>query len=142
MVEDVFEQFGEIHSVRMAKGKNFCHVRYTGEGSVDQALAMSGGGLQCVSASVRRCTSASVLQQIRASVHQCVSAPVHLPWPGWRMRVGGLTDDRNTGRLHVDFAQVRAGAVDLQPALTSPRPGTTSTSGSAGNSPSPALAQP
>jgi len=66
VVEDVFEQFGEIHSVRMAKGKNFCHVRYMGEGSVDQALAMSG----------------------------------------WRMRVGGLTDDRNTGRLHVDFAQV------------------------------------
>ena len=119
VVEDVFEQFGEIHSVRMAKGKNFCHVRYTGEGSVDQALAMSGGGLQCVSASVRQCTSAPVRQCNRASVHQCVSAAS-------LARVadaGGRPDGRSK---HGPAARglcpgERAGAVDHSPALPSPQ---------------------
>ena len=52
--------------MRMSK-KNFCHIRFGSEASVDKAMQLSG----------------------------------------FRMRIGGLNDPPNTGKLHVDFAKAR-----------------------------------
>lgn len=35
------------------------------------------------------------------------SSPVHSSLPGYRIRLGSSTDKKDTGRLHVDFAQAR-----------------------------------
>ena len=56
----------DITSVRMSK-KNFCHIRFGSEASVDKAMQLSG----------------------------------------FRMRISGLNDPPNTGKLHVDFAKAR-----------------------------------
>ncbi|GFY47314.1 ecto-NOX disulfide-thiol exchanger 2 [Trichonephila inaurata madagascariensis] len=41
IITEVFEKIGEINSVRM-HSKKFCHVRFTDEESVEQALLLSG----------------------------------------------------------------------------------------------------
>lgn len=41
IVEDVFGKCGDIQSIRMSK-KNFCHIRYTQEYCVDNAVYLSG----------------------------------------------------------------------------------------------------
>ena len=41
MIGEVFENFGAICSVRKGK-KNFCHIRYEMEESVDRSLYLSG----------------------------------------------------------------------------------------------------
>lgn len=65
IITEVFERCGEITTLRLSK-KNFCHIRFVYEASVDAALFLSG----------------------------------------YRIRIGSNTDPPNTGRLHVDYAQV------------------------------------
>ncbi|XP_041076016.1 ecto-NOX disulfide-thiol exchanger 2-like isoform X6 [Polyodon spathula] len=66
LIVEVFEQCGEIIAIRKSK-KNFCHIRFAEEYTVDKALFLSG----------------------------------------YRIRLGSSTDKKDTGRLHVDFAQAR-----------------------------------
>uniref|UniRef100_A0A8C7ITR8 Ecto-NOX disulfide-thiol exchanger 2 n=2 Tax=Oncorhynchus kisutch TaxID=8019 RepID=A0A8C7ITR8_ONCKI len=66
LIVEVFGQLGEIIAIRKSK-KNFCHIRFVEEFTVDRALFLSG----------------------------------------YRMRLGSSTDKKDTGRLHVDFAQAR-----------------------------------
>ncbi|XP_039621918.1 ecto-NOX disulfide-thiol exchanger 2 isoform X2 [Polypterus senegalus] len=66
LIVEIFEQCGEIIAIRKSK-KNFCHIRFAEEGTVDKALFLSG----------------------------------------YRIRLGSSTDKKDTGRLHVDFAQAR-----------------------------------
>ncbi|MEQ2274959.1 Ecto-NOX disulfide-thiol exchanger 1 [Xenotaenia resolanae] len=63
---EVFGQCGDITAIRKSK-KNFCHIRFAEEPTVDKALFLSG----------------------------------------YRIRLGSSTDKKDTGRLHVDFAQAR-----------------------------------
>nr|XP_033802903.1 ecto-NOX disulfide-thiol exchanger 2-like isoform X2 [Geotrypetes seraphini] len=63
---EIFEQCGEVIAIRRGK-KNFCHIRFLEEITVDKALYLSG----------------------------------------YRIRLGSSTDKKDTGRLHVDFAQAR-----------------------------------
>lgn len=65
IIHEVFERCGEITTLRLSK-KNFCHIRFVYEVSVDAAIFLSG----------------------------------------YRIRIGSNTDTPNTGRLHVDYAQV------------------------------------
>lgn len=65
IIQEIFERCGEITTLRLSK-KNFCHIRFTLEASVDAAIYLSG----------------------------------------YRVRIGSNGDSANTGRLHVDFAQV------------------------------------
>uniref|UniRef100_A0AAV2MKS7 RRM domain-containing protein n=1 Tax=Knipowitschia caucasica TaxID=637954 RepID=A0AAV2MKS7_KNICA len=65
-VEDVFGPCGPIIAIRKSK-KNFCHIRFAEEYTVDKALYLSG----------------------------------------YRIRLGSSTDKKDSGRLHVDFAQAR-----------------------------------
>ena len=44
IIREVFENCGSICSLRVSK-KNFCHVRYDEEYSVDKALQISGKSL-------------------------------------------------------------------------------------------------
>uniref|UniRef100_A0A8B9JE51 Ecto-NOX disulfide-thiol exchanger 2 n=1 Tax=Astyanax mexicanus TaxID=7994 RepID=A0A8B9JE51_ASTMX len=66
LIMEVFEQCGTISAIRMSK-KNFCHIRFAEEHTVDKALFLSG----------------------------------------YRIRLGSSTDKKDTGRLHVDYAQAR-----------------------------------
>ncbi|KAG7484240.1 hypothetical protein MATL_G00047590 [Megalops atlanticus] len=66
LIVEVFEQCGEISAIRKSK-KNFCHIRFAEECTVDKALFLSG----------------------------------------YRIRLGSSTDKKDTGRLHVDYAQAR-----------------------------------
>lgn len=66
LIVEVFEQCGSIIAIRKSK-KNFCHIRFAEEQTVDKALFLSG----------------------------------------YRIRLGSSTDKKDTGRLHVDFAQAR-----------------------------------
>lgn len=66
IIMEIFERCGEITTLRLSK-KNFCHIRFAYEASVDAALFLSG----------------------------------------YRVRIGSNSDTANTGRLHVDYAQVR-----------------------------------
>ncbi|KAJ8281724.1 hypothetical protein COCON_G00042430 [Conger conger] len=66
LIVEVFEQCGDIIAIRKSK-KNFCHIRFAEEFTVDKALFLSG----------------------------------------YRIRLGSSTDKKDTGRLHVDFAQAR-----------------------------------
>lgn len=65
IITEVFERCGEITTLRLSK-KNFCHIRFVYEQSVDAAIFLSG----------------------------------------YRIRIGSNSDPPNTGRLHVDYAQV------------------------------------
>lgn len=65
VIQEIFERCGEITTLRLSK-KNFCHIRFVLEASVDAAIYLSG----------------------------------------YRVRLGSSGDAANTGRLHVDFAQV------------------------------------
>ncbi|KAJ0049763.1 hypothetical protein NL108_003526, partial [Boleophthalmus pectinirostris] len=65
-IEEVFGPCGEIIAIRKSK-KNFCHIRFAEEYTVDKALFLSG----------------------------------------YRIRLGSSTDKKDSGRLHVDFAQAR-----------------------------------
>ncbi|XP_039975445.1 ecto-NOX disulfide-thiol exchanger 2-like isoform X2 [Xiphias gladius] len=66
LIMEVFGQCGDIAAIRKSK-KNFCHIRFAEEFTVDKALLLSG----------------------------------------YRIRLGSSTDKKDTGRLHVDFAQAR-----------------------------------
>ncbi|KAG7324434.1 hypothetical protein KOW79_012450 [Hemibagrus wyckioides] len=66
IISEVFEQCGAISAIRKSK-KNFCHIRFVEEHTVDKALFLSG----------------------------------------YRIRLGSSTDKKDTGRLHVDYAQAR-----------------------------------
>lgn len=65
IIQEIFERCGEITTLRLSK-KNFCHIRFVLEASVDAAIYLSG----------------------------------------YRVRIGSSGEAANTGRLHVDFAQV------------------------------------
>lgn len=65
IIQEIFERCGEITTLRLSK-KNFCHIRFVLEASVDAAIYLSG----------------------------------------YRVRIGSSGEPANTGRLHVDFAQV------------------------------------
>lgn len=71
IIQEIFERCGEITTLRLSK-KNFCHIRFVLETSVDAAIYLSG----------------------------------------YRVRIGSSGDSANTGRLHVDFAQVRYSSVE------------------------------
>lgn len=72
IIQEIFERCGEITTLRLSK-KNFCHIRFVLEASVDAAIYLSG----------------------------------------YRVRIGSSGDSANTGRLHVDFAQVCYSALKL-----------------------------
>ncbi|CAL9707203.1 unnamed protein product [Knipowitschia caucasica] len=65
-VEEIFGPCGPIIAIRKSK-KNFCHIRFAEEYTVDRALYLSG----------------------------------------YRIRMGSSTDKKDSGRIHVDFAQAR-----------------------------------
>ncbi|KAM7417312.1 hypothetical protein PAMA_017125 [Pampus argenteus] len=66
LIVEVFGQCGDIAAIRKSK-KNFCHIRFAEEFTVDKALLLSG----------------------------------------YRIRLGSSTDKKDSGSLHVDFAQAR-----------------------------------
>ncbi|XP_070769158.1 ecto-NOX disulfide-thiol exchanger 2-like [Enoplosus armatus] len=66
LIVEVFGQCGDIAAIRKSK-KNFCHIRFVEEFTVDKALFLSG----------------------------------------YRIRLGSSTEKKDSGRLHVDFAQAR-----------------------------------
>ncbi|XP_023814758.1 ecto-NOX disulfide-thiol exchanger 2 isoform X1 [Oryzias latipes] len=66
LIVEIFGQCGDITAIRKSK-KNFCHIRFAEEATVDKALFLSG----------------------------------------YRIRLGSSTDKKDSGRLHVDFAQAR-----------------------------------
>ncbi|XP_041799804.1 ecto-NOX disulfide-thiol exchanger 2-like [Chelmon rostratus] len=66
LIMEVFGQCGDIAAIRKSK-KNFCHIRFVEEFTVDKALLLSG----------------------------------------YRIRLGSSTEKKDSGRLHVDFAQAR-----------------------------------
>ncbi|RVE67494.1 hypothetical protein OJAV_G00103560 [Oryzias javanicus] len=66
LIMEIFGQCGDITAIRKSK-KNFCHIRFAEEVTVDKALFLSG----------------------------------------YRIRLGSSTDKKDSGRLHVDFAQAR-----------------------------------
>ena len=66
ILSEVFTKIGgPILTIRLSK-KNFCHIRFASESSVDSSIKISG----------------------------------------YRMRIGNQSDPPNTGKLHVDYAQV------------------------------------
>ncbi|CAB1347196.1 unnamed protein product [Coregonus sp. 'balchen'] len=77
IIREVFDQCGEIIAIRKSK-KNFCHIRFSEEFMVDKSLYLS--------------------------VYLTSKCPVS---PGYRMRIGSSTDKKDSGRMHVDFAQAR-----------------------------------
>ncbi|XP_076005385.1 ecto-NOX disulfide-thiol exchanger 2-like [Genypterus blacodes] len=66
LIVEIFGQCGDIIAIRKSK-KNFCHVRFAEEFTVDKAMLLSG----------------------------------------YRIRLGSGTDKKDTGHLHVDYAQAR-----------------------------------
>ncbi|GBP15415.1 Ecto-NOX disulfide-thiol exchanger 2 [Eumeta japonica] len=46
-VREIFERYGRIHTLRLSK-KNFCHIRYERESSVDTAMVLSGYRLKLI----------------------------------------------------------------------------------------------
>ncbi|RLV85374.1 hypothetical protein DV515_00016037 [Chloebia gouldiae] len=82
IIMEVFEQCGEVIAIRKSK-KNFCHIRFAEEFMVDKALYLSGA----------------------SGKSSVVLTPSLLA--GYRIRLGSSTDKKDTGRLHVDFAQAR-----------------------------------
>ncbi|KAM7389172.1 hypothetical protein PAMP_023165 [Pampus punctatissimus] len=66
LIVEVFGQCGDIAAIRRSK-KNFCHIRFAEEFTVDKAILLSG----------------------------------------YRIHLGSSTDKKDSGRLHVDFAQAR-----------------------------------
>ncbi|XP_067455865.1 ecto-NOX disulfide-thiol exchanger 2-like isoform X1 [Thunnus thynnus] len=66
LIMEVFGQCGDIAAIRKSK-KNFCHIRFAEEFTVDKALLLSG----------------------------------------YRIHLGSSTDKKDSGHLHVDFAQAR-----------------------------------
>ncbi|KAK1789294.1 hypothetical protein P4O66_015228, partial [Electrophorus voltai] len=101
IIVEVFEQCGTISAIRKSK-KNFCHIRFNEEHTVDKALFLSGvvGGV-CVC--VRLCVRVVVCVCV---VYECVYLRGRLK-PSYRIRLGSSTDKKDTGRLHVDYAQAR-----------------------------------
>ncbi|XP_013190791.1 ecto-NOX disulfide-thiol exchanger 2 isoform X2 [Amyelois transitella] len=47
-VRDIFEPYGRIHTLRLSK-KDFCHIRFDRESSVDAAMQLSGYRLKLIS---------------------------------------------------------------------------------------------
>ncbi|XP_019749271.1 ecto-NOX disulfide-thiol exchanger 1-like [Hippocampus comes] len=66
VIREVFGPCGDIVALRKSK-KNFCHIRFSREFMVDQALCLSG----------------------------------------YRLRLGSGADKKDSGKIHVDFAQAR-----------------------------------
>ncbi|XP_077435765.1 ecto-NOX disulfide-thiol exchanger 1-like [Vanacampus margaritifer] len=66
IIREVFGPCGDIIALRKSK-KNFCHIRFSDEFMVDEALGLSG----------------------------------------YRLRLGSSTDKKDSGKIHVDFAQAR-----------------------------------
>lgn len=90
LIREVFDQCGEIIAIRKSK-KNFCHIRFSEEFMVDKALYLSG--------------EQRSRGRRRPSVLRSAHDPVLLS--GYRMRIGSSTDKKDSGRIHVDFAQAR-----------------------------------
>ncbi|KAJ7401558.1 Ecto-NOX disulfide-thiol exchanger 1 [Pitangus sulphuratus] len=82
IIQEVFEQCGDITAIRKSK-KNFCHIRFAEEFMVDKAIYLSDPQLDS-----RYWLVPKILK-------------------GYRMRLGSSTDKKDSGRLHVDFAQAR-----------------------------------
>lgn len=76
IIHEIFERCGEVTTLRLSK-KNFCHIRFVFEASVDSAIYLSG----------------------------------------YRVKIGSSNEPSNTGRLHVDYAQVRNGFWEWSKAL-------------------------
>lgn len=66
LIREVFEGCGEIAAIRKSK-KNFCHIRFAQQPTVEAALRLSG----------------------------------------YRIRIGASTDKKDSGKIHVDFAEAR-----------------------------------
>ncbi|KAI4565099.1 hypothetical protein MJT46_009442 [Ovis ammon polii x Ovis aries] len=104
IIQEVFEQCGDITAIRKSK-KNFCHIRFAEEFMVDKAIYLSALGSHTGS-----CGSEITHKQ---SMQCCVPDEVlegckeGLLTEGYRMRLGSSTDKKDSGRLHVDFAQAR-----------------------------------
>lgn len=92
IIRDVFGRCGEMQTIRLSK-KNFCHIRFVYESSVDSAIFLSG---ECfIKCHKWKLTSGRNLFSLS------------ITFLGYRMRIGNSTDAPNTGRLHVDYAQAR-----------------------------------
>ncbi|KAI3351569.1 hypothetical protein L3Q82_020407, partial [Scortum barcoo] len=82
LIMEVFGQCGDITAIRKSK-KNFCHIRFAEEFTVDKALFPVGGFF---------CGDTRLVSPQKTC---------------YRVRLGSSTDKKDTGRLHVDFAQAR-----------------------------------
>ncbi|KAJ7426601.1 Ecto-NOX disulfide-thiol exchanger 1 [Willisornis vidua] len=124
IIQEVFEQCGDITAIRKSK-KNFCHIRFAEEFMVDKAIYLSGivrdfevhksfafcsavfltlpipGVLLAVE------TKDRVWERKRDCVFLESKAQLGDLILGYRMRLGSSTDKKDSGRLHVDFAQAR-----------------------------------
>lgn len=92
IIREVFQQCGEIAAIRKSK-KNFCHIRFSEEFMVDKAIYLSG--------EPPATTAYYCLQQLPCPL------VVTLSILGYRMRIGSSTDKKDSGKIHVDFAQAR-----------------------------------
>jgi hypothetical protein len=46
IIQEIFERCGEMTTIRLSK-KNFCHIRFVFESSVDAAIYLSGKLIKC-----------------------------------------------------------------------------------------------
>ncbi|KAF4081125.1 hypothetical protein AMELA_G00157830 [Ameiurus melas] len=129
IISEVFEQCGAISAIRKSK-KNFCHIRFAEEHTVDKALFLSVifGDTKPVTSVARdngeeddddsrpsgrdkdQINSQNRLDSIK--IPFCVGCALCQQELGkvsgsYRIRLGSSTDKKDTGRLHVDYAQAR-----------------------------------
>ncbi|MGH0163682.1 UNVERIFIED_CONTAM: hypothetical protein FKN15_059205 [Acipenser sinensis] len=118
IIREVFDQCGEITAIRKSK-KNFCHIRFTEELKADSVCLPGfdpGLGIMTgitpinpMMAGISLVPPPPVpleLPIIKEIIH-CKSCTLFPQNPGYRMRIGSSTDKKDSGRLHVDFAQAR-----------------------------------
>lgn len=91
-MREIFDFCGEITNIRLSN-KKFCHIRFSEESAVDEALTLSGKSI------------------IKRNMDHILDLELQMfllhAFPGYRIRLGSSSDTPNTGRLHVDFANAR-----------------------------------
>lgn len=98
MLREIFENCGPISSVRMSK-KNFSHIRFDLEESVEKALYLSGKRRAACDSNIAIQPEHFFILDLPIMILRLVV--------GYRIKVGNNDDKPNTGRIHVDYAQAR-----------------------------------
>lgn len=92
-LREIFEVCGDISTLRMSK-KNFCHIRFRLEQSIDRAITFSG---------YRICLGNNSINNIRNNTNNNTNGSSY----NNTVNNNAIIDGANYGRLHVDYAQAR-----------------------------------